>query len=200
MMTTSPHSLSPKLEAVLAELASRLGPMFKTQAVKLPYLVDVVARHALGRPITEGTHQTWEHGVVTKEVYRFVKYHEGGTRFAVEPHEYSESGQTIRLKGEVPATLTDPEKAIVDYVAAEYGSLSMEQLGLLTKRMNTERAPEEWGSNHEARVDEEAYLRMSLAWQDLAERLSNLDLEDQSLWGEDLSKDPKAFVRSIFNA
>jgi hypothetical protein len=39
-------SLPPRLEAVLARLCKRLGPMTKTKAVKLPYLVDVVARHA----------------------------------------------------------------------------------------------------------------------------------------------------------
>ena len=33
--------MNPKLSAVLARLCERLGPLFSTQAVKLPYLVDV---------------------------------------------------------------------------------------------------------------------------------------------------------------
>lgn len=65
--------MNPRLTAVLSRLCERLGPLFKTQAVKLPYLVDVVAGSVLGHAIADGTYQTWEHGVVAKEVYRFIQ-------------------------------------------------------------------------------------------------------------------------------
>ncbi len=46
-------TLDPKLKAVLARLCEKRGSLFKTQAVKLPYLVDVVATHVLGESITQ---------------------------------------------------------------------------------------------------------------------------------------------------
>ncbi|HYU33237.1 MAG TPA: hypothetical protein VEW48_13840 [Thermoanaerobaculia bacterium] len=73
------QGMNPRLRAVLARLCDRLGPMYKTQAVKLPYLVDVIAKNTLGHVIAGGTYQAWEHGVVTREVYRFVE-HEAGRR------------------------------------------------------------------------------------------------------------------------
>jgi uncharacterized phage-associated protein len=191
-------SLDPKLEAVLAELCRRLGrPLFKTQAVKLPYLVDVVATHVLGKPITEGTHETWEHGVVTREVYRFITYPPDDTApFKIQPHEFSESGAQISLRSSEAPMLTKSEREVVDYVADTYGDLPTERLGLITKALNSELAPEDWGSksNRRALVNEEAYARLAPGWLKLYERLPELDLMDRSLWGEAI-EDPAQHLR-----
>ena len=64
-MTTT-HDLPPKLEAVLIRLG-RAATLNVTQAVKLPYLMDVIAVHVLGRRITEASHKTWDKGIVTNE-------------------------------------------------------------------------------------------------------------------------------------
>lgn len=44
----------PNLKAVLAHPYEQLGPL-KTHAGKLPYLVDVIAHHALGHCILSGS-------------------------------------------------------------------------------------------------------------------------------------------------
>ena len=125
--------MNPKLTAVLARLCERLGPLFSTQAVKLPYLVDVMANHLLGQPIANGTYQTWEHGVVAKEVFRFIKHGARETAadalFRIEPHSYSESGKRIALSGTVDlrSALTPEEIAVIDFVADEYGHIAPEQ-------------------------------------------------------------------------
>jgi len=182
--------LEPKLEAVLARLCEKRGPLFKTQAVKLPYLVDVVATHVLGHPITEGSHQTWEHGVVTKEVFAFIKHSSKTKPFRIVDHEYSESGKKIELDGPAPDILTEEEKEIVDFVADQYGPLTPEQLGTLTKALNTEYAPEEWGENGRALVDENAYARLSESWINFYQCLPGLDLDDRSQWGEPIEDNP----------
>src|SRR5215210_2506504 len=167
--------MNPKLTAVLARLCERLGPLFSTQAVKLPYLVDVVANQVLGQPIGNGTYQTWEHGVVAKEVFRFIKHGSGaGTLFRDEPHLYSESGKLISLAESVDlrSAMTQEELAIIDFVADEYGHIAPEQLGYLTKRLNTEMPPEAWGTNRTAAINEDAFLRLSPEWQDLCQRIS----------------------------
>ncbi len=176
--------MPPKLEAVLARLCERLGPMTKTKAVKLPYLVDVVARHTLGRRITEGTHQTWDYGVVTREVYRFFTHESAEPLFKVEPHHFSEGGILISLGEAPPPTLEDEERDIVDHVAELYGELDAGQLGNLTKALNTELEAGAWGSTHGAEVGEDAYARLAAGWQALYERLPRLDLTDESQWGE----------------
>lgn len=50
--------LPPKLAAVMVRLAKGAGPagLPPSHLATLPYLIDVVATHVLGRPITEGTH------------------------------------------------------------------------------------------------------------------------------------------------
>jgi uncharacterized phage-associated protein len=53
----------------------------------VPYLVDVVASHLLGHRITEGTHETWDYGVVTREVYRAVTHEDVSPDFVVEAHK-----------------------------------------------------------------------------------------------------------------
>jgi uncharacterized phage-associated protein len=192
--------LSPKLSAVLARLCERLGPLYTTQAVKLPYLVDVVANHVLGRSIAGGTYEAWEHGVVTREVFRFVKYEDPGPVFRIEQHAFSESGKRIALAGRASgAVLTAEEVGVVDLVAQEYGRLPVEQLGHLTKRLNTEIRPDGWGTNRRAAIDEDAYLRLSPGWQDLCERIATEDLDDRSRWSEPIQKNPKAHFRRLLN-
>ncbi|MDA2937176.1 Panacea domain-containing protein [Acidobacteria bacterium AH-259-A15] len=192
--------LDPKLEAVLARLCERRGPLFKTQAVKLPYLVDVVATHVIGKPITEGSHETWEHGVVTKEVFMFMKHSSSTKPFKITPHEYSEGGQKIEFDGPALSILTEEETEIVDFVADHYGNLSPEQLGILTKALNTEFTPEEWGENGRALVDENAYARLSEGWQDFYRCLPGLDLDDESQWGDPIEDDPLKHLRQALDA
>jgi len=197
--TTTGYRLEPKLEAVLAALCAEMGPMFKTQVVKLPYLVDVVAHRVLGHPITSGTHQTWEHGVVTREAYRFFSHEEVGPLFTETKHEYSESGARFGIAEGAPAPALSPEeRAVVRFVAEEFGDLAPTRLGDLTKLMNTELPPDAWGSNTEARTDDEAYLRLQTRWQELGERLPVLDLEDRELWGERMDESPLTHLRRSF--
>ena len=195
-------AMNPKLNAVLVRLCGRLGPLFSTQAVKLPYLVDVIANQILGKPIANGTYQTWEHGVVTKEVFRFIKHGaENNEVFRVEPHQYSESGKRISLACEVDlsSVLSPDELAVIDFVADEYGSIAPEQLGHLTKRLNTEKPPEAWGTNADAAVDEDAFLRLSPEWQDLCQRIGEENLEDRAKWGEPINADPLDHFRRALN-
>ncbi|HYX25640.1 MAG TPA: Panacea domain-containing protein [Thermoanaerobaculia bacterium] len=207
MEVTMPNSetrrgMSPRLSAVLARFCQRLGPLFSTQAVKLPYLVDVVANHLLGHPIANGTYQTWEHGVVAKEVFRFIKHEASGDPvFRIEPHAYSESGKLISLAGdpEIIAILSPDELAVVDFIADEYGHVAPEQLGYLTKRLNTEIPPETWGTNASAAVNEEAFLRLSPEWQNLGERISEQDLTDRTKWSEPINSDPMAYFMRALN-
>jgi uncharacterized phage-associated protein len=197
----STGGMNPKLVAVLAHLCKRLGPLFSTQAVKLPYLVDVVASQVLGQPIANGTYQTWEHGVVTKEVFRFIKHGaQGDEIFRVESHQYSESGKLISLAAEPDSGfgLGPEELAIIDFVADEYGHIAPEQLGYLTKRLNTEIPPEGWGTNAAAAVNEDAFLRLGPEWQELCQRISEVDLGDRTKWSEPINADPMAhFMRAL---
>lgn len=188
-----------KLEAVLAELCSRLGTITITKAVKLPYLVDVVAEHVLGRRITEGTFQTWDYGVVTREVWDLVK--EGGRpRFKVGEHFYSEGGRTVALtEDSAPEVLSPEELAVVAYVVEQFGHLNAAELGDLTKCLNPQLAPEEWGSNQRPSTGEDAFARLSPTWLDLWRRLPDLDFSDASLWGEPI-QDVEAFARETMSA
>ncbi len=194
--------LNPKLRAVLARLCQRLGPLFSTQAVKLPYLVDVVASQVLGQPIANGTYQTWEHGVVTREVFRFIRHgaQDEGV-FCVEPHQYSESGKRISLAAEVDfgSALSPEELAVIDFVADEYGHVAPEQLGYLTKRLNTEMPPQAWGTNQSAAINQDTFLRLSPEWQSLCQRIGEANLEDRSRWSESIHDDPMAAFRRALN-
>ncbi|HEX3556750.1 MAG TPA: hypothetical protein VIA62_26305 [Thermoanaerobaculia bacterium] len=69
---------------------------------------------------------------------------------------------------------------MVDFIAGEYGHVAPEQLGYLTKRLNTEIPPETWGTNASAAVNEEAFLRLNPEWQNLCERISEQDLTDRA--------------------
>ena len=194
--------MNPRLRAVLARLCERLGPMFKTQAVKLPYLVDVISNHALGHTIADGTYQTWEHGVVAKEVYRFIEHEaEGDELFRVEPHAFSEGGKKISLaRASHHGDLSAEEIAIVDTVADLYGAIAPEELGHLTKQMNTEIPADGWGSNHSASVGEDAFLRLSPNWQRLCARIATENLDDRSRWGAPINDDPMAHFLRALNA
>src|SRR5262245_52610215 len=190
--------LDPKTEAVLARFCERLGFRYKTQAVKLPYLADVVAKHVLDRRLVDLRFQAWDQGVVAPEIYKFFTHHrEPDPVFRVEPAQYSESAVRISLRGAPQRALTDEEREIVDFVADEYGRLPVEQLGRVTKRLNTELPIEKWGSNAEVRIDEEAYLRLSPHWQELYESIAASDLNDQSLWGEPIEDSGEYLRRAL---
>ncbi|HSK77321.1 MAG TPA: Panacea domain-containing protein [Thermoanaerobaculia bacterium] len=187
--------LNPKLEAVLAQLCRKLGAMTTTRAVKLPYLVDVVATHYLGAPITEGTHETWDHGVVTREVWTYIQ--QGGEingPFVIRDHNYSETGKQISVAGEPEEDLTPEEEAIVDRVAEAYGGLDAASLGKLTKSLNTQFEARVWGKNQKALVDEDAFARLSDSYQSLYGRLPHLDFSDEKDWGEPIT-DPHEYLR-----
>lgn len=198
-ITTGGSGLDPKTRAVLARLCERLGSLYSTQAVKLPYLVDVVANRVLGRRITAGHHETWKWGVVTKEVYRFLHYPpQDESLFSIANEEFSE-GISIALADNDPnEVLTEDEREIVDFVADEYGGLPRDALGFLTKTLNTELAPEDWGSNRMALEDEEAYARLGEGWQDFARLLPTLDLDDKDNWSEAVEDDPIGHLRLAF--
>ncbi|HEX4953238.1 MAG TPA: Panacea domain-containing protein [Thermoanaerobaculia bacterium] len=153
--------------------------MSKTKAVKLPYLVDVLAGHYLGRPVSDATYQTWELGVVGRELYAFTTYGEPNAKFNFREHSFSESGRLIEVK-EAPAELPlEPgEVEIVDWVAKHYGSLDATRLGLLTKSLNTHLGEGAWGSNQPAEMGEDAFARLSSGWFRFFEALPALDLSD----------------------
>ena len=174
-------ALDPKLSAVLTRLIKRRGALTKTQAAKLPYLVDVVARHVLGRRLTSASHENWKWGVVAAEVWRFAK---PGTRgaFKIEELPYSEGSVLISLTTEAVDTLSTEERELVDFVADEFGSLGFEELGRLTKAMNLEVTT--WGNNSHARIDEEAYVRLMGRWDTILAKLDTCNTEDDSGWQE----------------
>jgi uncharacterized phage-associated protein len=200
---SAPPILNPQLRAVLARLCERLGPMYSTQAVKLPYLVDVVAKQVLGHAIANATYEAWDHGVVAREVFRFIRHGASSDDcFKVQAHQYSESGKQISLAHELDTDqrLTEEELAVVDFVADAYGHLPFDELGLLTKRLNTEIPPAEWGSNRPAALDDETFLRLSPDWQSLCERISNTDLTDRTRWSEPINGNPREHFRRLLNA
>jgi uncharacterized phage-associated protein len=190
--------LPAKLEAVLARLSEKAGPLTKTQAVKLPYLVDVVAQHALGRPIARGRYETWELGVVAREVYAFMTYSDGDDLLAVENHEFSEGGRQLSVRDRQPTPLTADELEVVDLVAEEFGRLDAGRLGLLTKSLNTHQKPGDWGSNHAPELGEDAYARLASGWLRFFEALPALDLDDPSLLKP--VDDPRKHVKRMLRA
>lgn len=137
-------NLTPRTEAVLALLLEVWEePLPKTTAVKLPYLVDVVAQHVLGGRITDATYEAWDHGVVGTEIYDLITGGRHGgeaareTPFEVENVPGYEDRQLLCLRGAVPeGLLTSEEEDLVEFVAVQYGRLSPSELGRLTKKMN----------------------------------------------------------------
>jgi uncharacterized phage-associated protein len=195
-MAVKAERLNPKLEAVLARVCQKLGAITTTRAVKLPYLVDVVAKHVLGHPVTGGTHQTWDYGVVTREVWSYIQH--GGDPndpFRIKAHNFSEDGKEISLAGEPDENvLTPEEEEIVDHVADHYGRFDAPTLGRLTKSLNTHLDAGAWGKNHRAAVDEDAYSRLSSSYQAFCNQLPFLDLTDEENWGEPID-DPQEYLR-----
>ena len=183
------NSNNEKLILVLERICERLGSVNKTQAVKLPYLVDTVAARVLGRPITSAAYETWRHGVVCPPLYDLLRpgTEEGG--FRVEPRRYVEDEYTVSLARTATGAeclreasgLDDTERAIVDHVADEFGALTAWALGRLTKRMNPSVPPSAWGNsrvNRAADVSENAYERLTPAYQEMAAQLESIGLQE----------------------
>lgn len=172
---------NPKAEAVLAALCDHLGAVMKTQAVKFPYLVDVVATRVLGAPITDARYGTWKHGVVCEPLFAMLEHSPKDGGFHVERPQYTETQSVRRDAGLAPeGSLGEAERAIVQYVADEYGGLAADELGLLTKRMNPDVPATAWGNNRAANVNEDAYDRLTDAYQEMASMLDGLD--SRTLW------------------
>jgi uncharacterized phage-associated protein len=188
----------PKLEAVLARLCEKLGSLYKTQAVKLPYLVDVIAVKELGRRITEAKFEAWKQGVVARDAWIGVTYPREGCVFQIDQPDYDE-GWTIRLDGNPSPRLSPEELEVVDFVAERYGSMTAQDLGTLTKALNPEIPRERWGSNAQPAINEDAYARLSEGWQTFWKIVSSQDLADESNWSEPID-DPDTYFRSVFRA
>jgi len=166
--------LPPKLEAVLIRLG-KAAPLNVTQAVKLPYLVDVVAMHVLGRRITEGTHQAWDYGVVTKEVWHYLDKCEGSSMFHLEAVPWSEEKRLV-VDAEEPAfELTREEQRVVDFVVAEFAARRAADLGRMTKLMNPEISS--WGSNKSASLGSDTFDRMSEDYLRMADLAASVTLD-----------------------
>lgn len=168
--------LPPKLEAVLIRLC-RDRSLNKTQAVKLPYLVDVVAMHVFGHPITEATHETWDFGVVASEVWHYLDCCPSSASIRLEPIQWSETGTKVVAEAQEPAgLLTAEEQAVVDFVKDNFASKTAKGLGELTKFMNPNAS--KWGSNELADLGLEAYDRMSPSYRSMVSRIASIKLED----------------------
>lgn len=177
-MRTVNESGNEKLMLVLERICERLGSVNKTQAVKLPYLAEAISSRVLGRPMTDAAYETWQHGVVCRPLYKLLTDHVGCGRFRVEPRAYVEDEYTVSLS--VPTTtsggLADAELAIVDHVVDEFGDMTANELGLLTKRMNPTVAPTAWGRRQAADVSENAYERITPAYQEMVAQLETISL------------------------
>jgi uncharacterized phage-associated protein len=169
-------NLPPKLRAVLVTLAKGRA-LSITQAVKLPYLVDVVAEHALGRRITDGTHQTWQYGVVTREAWQFLdRCDTNDPDLRVEPIYCSEEKRIRVIGAPAHGTLTAEEVELIEEVAREFGGVSARELGLMTKLMNPE--IKNWGKNQVASTSAQAYDRLRPEYQAMAKRAAAVTLAD----------------------
>jgi uncharacterized phage-associated protein len=174
--------LPRRLEAVMARLCYGVK-LNKTQAVKLPYLVDVLATHHLGRPITEGRHEAWDHGVVTKQAWKHLdKCDPTYSAFRLRPLPNSEETRVTIAAAtakSLAAQLTDDELAIVDYVRDTFGSIPAGELGRVTKLMNPE-IPR-WGgtgANLPADTSADAYERSTPEYLAMARRAAALTDDD----------------------
>lgn len=170
-MTPNQRTVSPQLEATLARLCHRLGGMSMTKAVKLPYLVDVISRKELGYQIANATYQCWRNGVVSVEVYKDIEY---TPSFRVIEEQYTERSRRIELVSS-HYRLKTTDSDLVDYVAEKFGKINQEEIGLLTKRMNTHIPADKWGSNAQAELGDDAYYRLSEQWQGTCRRLAGVD-------------------------
>ena len=199
-MPSAAERLEPKLEAVLCRLCERLGELSVTQAVKIPYLVDLVANHILGEPITEGTHQTWKMGVVTREVWFYAQ--QGGhihDPFIIKGSNQHPGGKRIYLGGEPDVELTGEQLEIIDVVADIWGGYDAKRLGRFTKALNTHLDSDIWGANQPASIDEDAFARLAAGWEAFNRRLPSLDFADRRHWGEPI-EDPAEYLERELGA
>lgn len=149
----------PKLEAVLARLCERLGDLWTMQAVKLPYLVDLVAHHVCKRPITTSAHKAWEHGVVTARAWGLMKKAKGGDHFEVYGEPFVD-GLRLKCISAPDVDLTTDEREIVDFVADSFGALSTNDLAALTKDINP--GVSAWGGKKAMQLTADAYERLPI--------------------------------------
>jgi uncharacterized phage-associated protein len=171
-----------------------------TQAVKLPYLVDVVASHLMGEPFTGGTHETWKFGVVTGEVWAYFRQGgHGGDPFIVKDSNQYPGGRRIYIRDNPSCPLTAVELAVVDAVADSWGRYGTKSLGALTKSLNTQLGPEVWGQNLPGTLGTDAYARLSDGWQAFYHRFPSLDFSDRGHWGEPI-KDAASYLDRALGA
>ena len=177
MGTVNPQD--EKLILVLERICERLGSVNKTQAVKLPYLADTISSRVLGRTITDAAYETWQHGVVCRPLYELLTKQAGSGRFRVEPRAFVEDEYTVSLAGsQTTRGLDDAEQAIVDHVADEFGDMTATALGFLTKRMNPEVPASAWGRRRSADVSENAYERLTPAYQEMVRQIQNVSAQE----------------------
>jgi uncharacterized phage-associated protein len=180
----------PKLEAVLARLCQRLGgKVWKTQAVKLPYLVDLVGLHVLGNKITETRHEAWDMGVVATSAWSLIQHSRGGEYFRVEAAPDREDACQLALQAPPPTELSDEEAAIVDFVAEEYGHWPLDRLMTLTKLVNPD--VDSWGPPSEQIVETEAAYKRLPLWfgEDEADVASAVEALSK------IERDPERLIR-----
>ena len=169
-----------KLILVLERICERLGSVNKTQAVKLPYLADTISSRVLGRRITDAAYETWQHGVVCRPLYDLLTNQGGCGHFRVKPRAYVEDEYTVSLaESSRPARgLDNAEQAIVDHVADEFGDMTATALGSLTKRMNPAVPASAWGRRRSADVSENAYERLTPAYEEMVSQLQHLGAQE----------------------
>lgn len=168
--------LPPKLEAVLVRLCRQAPrPLNITQAVKMPYLVDVLAAQVLGGAITEGHHQTWKLGVVTSEAWHYLHKCPPESPLRILPVPFSEElCVEADEKAAMDALLSEEECRIVDFVAGEFAFRQAWELGRMTKRMNP--GVTAWGANQCADTGPDAYERMSPDYLEMADFVDDVSL------------------------
>lgn len=167
-----------RAEAVLAAFCENLGAVTKMQAVKFPYLADVIAVRVLGEPITNARYETWEHGVVCAPLFYMLEHQAEDGGFRVERRPYTET-QRVQTCGDDHPILSTAEQAIVEYVASEYGQMLADDLGRLTKRMNPDVPPGAWGNDRKVQVNQDTYDHLTEEYQAMAATVNRLD---HTLW------------------
>lgn len=191
MATLNRMARDPKLEAVLARLCEkRGGKIWKTQAVKLPYLVDLIGAHVLGHKITQTKHEAWDMGVVATSAWNLVEHRRGGKYFFTEEADYSQDARRLVVREKPQVQLSEDEIAIIDFVAEHYGELENDQLMALTKLLNPSVA--KWGGPPSAEVVEtkDAYQRLPLWFGEL-----EADAEAASQAIKRIEADPARLLR-----
>lgn len=163
-MVVHSESEDPKLNAVLGRLCEQLGDLWTTQAVKLPYLVDLVSQRVRGYKVTNSQHKAWRLGVVTARAWGLIKREHGGKYFEVFGDPVTD-GIRLRIKTAPPDVLDDIEKQIVDFVAAEFGSMRPDKLGQLTKELNPD--VRTWEGSTQVELTDSAYERLPIGFGEL---------------------------------